>query len=113
MDDKDLDCGGRAPVLRSSTAEGGQRRHRFPYGRLHPKAAWRFASRRSPKSMVAAQAALGLSAYSGVAATRLYAVSIPHPPQYLATEDGSVIKEKALRLSAFSASPARVSTELR
>jgi hypothetical protein len=28
-----LDCGGRAPVLRSSTVEGGQRRHRF---RLRP-----------------------------------------------------------------------------
>jgi hypothetical protein len=28
---------------------------------LRPKAAWRFASRRSPKSMVAAQAALGSS----------------------------------------------------
>jgi hypothetical protein len=27
---------------------------------LFPKAAWRFASRRSPKSVVAAQAALGL-----------------------------------------------------
>src|SRR5688572_30309414 len=24
-----LECGGRAPVLRSGTAEGGQRRHRF------------------------------------------------------------------------------------
>jgi hypothetical protein len=48
-DNKDLDCGGRA-----------QRRHRFPYDRLLPKAAWRFASRRSPKSVVAAQAALGL-----------------------------------------------------
>jgi hypothetical protein len=48
--DKDLDCGGRA-----------QRRHRFPYDRLLPKATWRFASRRSPKSMVAAQAALGPS----------------------------------------------------
>jgi hypothetical protein len=34
-----LDCGGRA-----------QRRHRFPHGQLRPKAAWRFASRRSPKN---------------------------------------------------------------
>jgi hypothetical protein len=55
-DDKDLDCGGRA-----------QRRHRFPYGRLHPKAAWRFASRRSPKSVVAAQAASGFICVQSVA----------------------------------------------
>jgi|ERR1017187_9271890 hypothetical protein len=51
-DDKDLDCGGRA-----------QRRHRFPHCRLLPKAAWRFASRRSPKSVVAAIAALGSSVF--------------------------------------------------
>jgi hypothetical protein len=52
-DDKDLDCGGRA-----------QRRHRFSYGQLRPKAAWRFASRRSPKPVVAAQAALCLGAFA-------------------------------------------------
>jgi hypothetical protein len=63
--------------IRGISVKGFSKRcRRFPCGRLHPKAAWRFASRRSPKSVVAAQAALGLSAYSGVAATRLYAVSI-------------------------------------
>jgi len=48
--DKDLDCGGKA-----------QRRHRFSSASLQPKAAWRFASRRSPKHVVAAQAAFGSS----------------------------------------------------
>ena len=55
-----MDCGGSLP-RRSAAKTGAQRRHRFPSVRLHPKAAWRFASRRSPKSVVAAQAALGLS----------------------------------------------------
>ena len=41
-----------APVLRSSTAEGGQRRHRFGTPTHAVKAAWRFASRRSPKSLL-------------------------------------------------------------
>ena len=41
-DDGDLDCGGRA-----------QRRHRFPSVALLPKAAWRFASRRSPYRVAA------------------------------------------------------------
>jgi hypothetical protein len=41
-DDKDLDCGGRA-----------QRRHRFLYVLWLPKAAWRCASRRTPKTVVA------------------------------------------------------------
>ena len=49
-DDKDMECGGRA-----------ERRHRFPRARLVPKAAWRFASRRSPNPVGAAQAALGPS----------------------------------------------------
>ena len=39
-DDGDLDCGGRA-----------QRRHRFPSVAFLPKAAWRSASRRSPKAL--------------------------------------------------------------
>ena len=38
-DRRNLDCGGRA-----------QRRHRFRAASNHPKAAWRFASRRTPKS---------------------------------------------------------------
>jgi hypothetical protein len=47
-DDKDMECGGRA-----------ERRHRFPRPSLLPKAAWRFASRCTPNSVAAAQAALG------------------------------------------------------
>jgi hypothetical protein len=43
---KDMECGGRA-----------QRRHRFLSPGLAPKTAWRFASRRSPNSVAAAQAA--------------------------------------------------------
>jgi hypothetical protein len=42
------ECGGRA-----------QRRHRFSNVVPLPKAAWRFASRRTPKSVAAASAALG------------------------------------------------------
>src|ERR1017187_1645245 len=51
-DDKDLECGGRA-----------QRRHRFSSVVLLPKAAWRFASRRTPNPVAAAQAALGSSVF--------------------------------------------------
>ena len=47
-----MDCGGRA-----------QRRHRFPRPGLVPKAAWRCASRRTPKSVAAASAAPGSSVF--------------------------------------------------
>jgi len=46
---KILECGGRA-----------QRRHRFGTLTNAVKAAWRFASRRTPKSLVAASTALRL-----------------------------------------------------
>jgi hypothetical protein len=49
-EEKDLDCGGKA-----------QWRHRFSCAYRIPKAAWRCAPRRSPRTVVAAQAALGLS----------------------------------------------------
>ena len=49
-----LDCGGKA-----------QRRHRFSAADRGSKAAWRYASRRSPKNAVAANAASGLSVILG------------------------------------------------
>ena len=51
-DNKDMECGGMA-----------KRRHRFPRPGLIPKAAWRFASRRTPNPVAAAKAALGLFVY--------------------------------------------------
>src|ERR1039458_4637671 len=48
-----LDCGGRA-----------QRRHRFSTADRTSKAAWRFASRRTPKSFVAATPFCDSCAYS-------------------------------------------------
>jgi len=53
---------------------------------LHPKAAWRFASRRSPKSVVAAQAALQCYLMTSVLSERFFrsAEFIPLPrPQVL------------------------------
>jgi hypothetical protein len=55
MDGKNLDRGGSLPG-RSAAKTGAQRRHRFRYDQRLSKAAWRFASRRSPKSVVAAWA---------------------------------------------------------
>ena len=68
-----LDCDGRA-----------ERRHRFSSVFRLPKAAWRFASRRSPKGLLAGPAALGISL--SLCGSPLFAASPADAPELLSVK---------------------------